>query len=594
MVKQFLLVVAVVLALRLPFLHQPIQGDDLYYLYGAEHALIDPAHPTHTKYIFMGDLVDMRGQSHPPLDSWILGGLLAIFGDVREVPVHLAYTIFSLIAAIATLSLARRFSSKPLLATLLFCAVPAFVVNGNSLEADLPFLAFWMGAVALFVAGVDRHSMLALSASSIAAGLAGLAAYQAIFLTPILIVFLREKRSKWIPAWAATLAAPAVLLAWQAFERATGGALPASMLAGYLSTYDFESVRRKGHAVVALLVNLAWMASPIVVIGAILSARKPHPQPASRRFLLWWVLIFFAGAVAVFFVGSARYLLPIAAPIAILTAEAAPRWWIFAGLAVQLVISLGLATVNYQHWTAYRDFATKLPHDAAGHRIWINADWGLRWYLEAEGGLPLAKNQPIQPGDIVVTSELANPLPPGVPLAPFAQMEISPKIPLRLISLNGHSAYSYGAHGDRPFEISSGPIDRVRAEIAVEPKLSYLDPKNPDAASQIISGLSSDGWMTSQARMLLKAPENPGSLEIAIYLPDNAPARRLGVSVNAAPAIEETIPGPGLRTFMIPAPAAKMFTVGLDVDKTFTVPGDARQLGLVIRGIGFTSSPPPR
>ena len=54
-------------------------------------------------------------------------------------------------------SLARRFSPHPLWATLLFIAVPAFVVNGNSFESDLPFLAFWMAAVALYVAAVDRR-----------------------------------------------------------------------------------------------------------------------------------------------------------------------------------------------------------------------------------------------------------------------------------------------------------------------------------------------------------------------------------------------------------------------------------------------------
>ena len=50
--------------------------------------------------------------------------------------------------------LARRFvPPRALEATLLFCAVPAFVVNGNSLEADLPFLAFWLLSIALVVAG---------------------------------------------------------------------------------------------------------------------------------------------------------------------------------------------------------------------------------------------------------------------------------------------------------------------------------------------------------------------------------------------------------------------------------------------------------
>ena len=150
-VKETLAIVAIVLALRLPFLHQAIQGDDLYYLYGAEHAQIEPLHPDHAKYLFQGDFVDMRGHSHPPGNSWILGALLWVFHDVREVPFHLAYSIFSIVAVLAMFSLARRFCDKPFLATLLFVAVPAFVVNGNSLEADLPFLALWMLAVAWFV-----------------------------------------------------------------------------------------------------------------------------------------------------------------------------------------------------------------------------------------------------------------------------------------------------------------------------------------------------------------------------------------------------------------------------------------------------------
>src|ERR1700678_4188953 len=108
-VHSWLIIVFAVFVLRLPFLHQAIQGDDLYYLYGAEHAQIDPLHPDHARYVFRGELADMRGHSHPPLNSWILGGLLAAFGDVKEVQFHLAYIAFSLIAAMAMLSLARRF-----------------------------------------------------------------------------------------------------------------------------------------------------------------------------------------------------------------------------------------------------------------------------------------------------------------------------------------------------------------------------------------------------------------------------------------------------------------------------------------------------
>ena len=79
-------------------------------------------------------------------------------------------------------SLARRFSPHPLWAALLFVAVPAFVVNGNSLETDLPFLAFWMAAVALF----ETTPLL----SALCLALAALTAYQAVLLTPILAVYV--------------------------------------------------------------------------------------------------------------------------------------------------------------------------------------------------------------------------------------------------------------------------------------------------------------------------------------------------------------------------------------------------------------------
>ena len=141
----------------------------MYYLAGAQHAQIDPAHPNHGRYVFLGDLVDMRGHPHPPLNAWALAALLAWFGDVYEVPFHFAYIFFSLLAAVSVWSLAKRFSPRPLLATALFLFTPAFVVNGNSLEADIPFLAFWLAAIALTVKAIDRRSWVWLACSVVAA-----------------------------------------------------------------------------------------------------------------------------------------------------------------------------------------------------------------------------------------------------------------------------------------------------------------------------------------------------------------------------------------------------------------------------------------
>ena len=67
----WLLLLAVIL-LRLPFLNQAAQGDDDVYLTEAAHAQIEPLHPEHTSYVFKGDVVDLRGHTHPGSNSWPL------------------------------------------------------------------------------------------------------------------------------------------------------------------------------------------------------------------------------------------------------------------------------------------------------------------------------------------------------------------------------------------------------------------------------------------------------------------------------------------------------------------------------------------
>jgi len=582
---KLLLIVAVVLAIRLPFLNQAVQGDDVYYLAEAEHAQIEPLHPTHFKLVYLGNLSDMRGHSHPPMNAWILGGLLAVFGDIREAPFHAAYILFSLLAAVAMWSLAKRFSPNPLWATLLFLAVPAFVINGNSFETDLPFLAFWMSSVALFVSG--RRI-----ASAVTMGLAALTAYQAIFLTPILWLYLwlfdRKRRAAWLIALTPVL----TVVAYQIFERASTGAVPAAVLTGYFKQYGFQNFDAKLRSALGLTIHACWLIFPALLpAAAILAWRDRHDRRV--MFLAGWIALFFAGALAVFFAGSARYLLPMAAPVALLASSLRKRW-LAIGVEVQMAVALALATVNYQHWAAYRPFAASLP--AKDHRIWINADWGLRYYLEAEGGLPLQRNQSVRPGDIVVTAELGYPIEfttGGGKLAPLAQMEVRPNLPLRLIGLNSRSGYSNVDHGFLPFDISNQPVDRVRAEEIVkrEPTREDLPMNAPEAQEQIVSGVYAreDGnawrWTSGRAVILLKKPEKPKPLRVSLYIHDNAPARKVTVLLDGIQVAQQQYPGPG-RYVLQSAPVTGS-VVTIVADKTFSVPGDSRELGLILSEVGF-------
>lgn len=605
--RQALIVIAFVLAIRLPFLTQPIQGDDIYYLFGAQHAQIEPLHPKHTAYAFQGDVVSMQGHPHPPFNAWYLGAILALTKDVGEVPFHAAYITFSLIAALSALAIARRFTERALLATLLFCAVPAFVVNGTSLESDLPLLAFWLLATALFLA--DRMALAALA--MVGAAMCG---YQSVVLVPIL--FLVRRRLHWVLA-----VIPVTLAIYELWERATSGAMPAQVLTGYFGTYGLQRLENKLRNAGALTAHMAWLVTPVAAIGlfrhewlwalapaAIAAWVDPNPLCwgsvftgalilAGARKQGWlgaWILLFFTASLAMFFAGSARYLLPLALPVCILVAEHTGYW----AVGANLVLGLLLATVNYQHWDGYRQVAATTPDEK---RVWVNGEWGLRFYMESRGALPLLRGQSVQPGEFVVSSQLADSLSfttgGGVP-APVSETAITSPIPLRLIGLNSKSAYSSAAKGLRPFDVSNEPIDIVRTVSVIprKPVLSYLQMGSPEATSQIVSGVhelenQQWRWMDARAVVLLKRPATPGPVEVKIYLPDQAPGRQVTLALDGQPVLSKTLPATGSFTLTTPPFAAKGEDVQLTltIDKTFQAPNDHRRLGMILAGAGFIS-----
>jgi hypothetical protein len=578
---------ALVLLIRIPFLGQAIQGDEHQYLTEAAHAQIDPLHPKNTTYVFLGDVVDQRGQPHPPLNAWTLAALLAAIGEVREIPFHAAYIVYSVIAVIAMWSLARRFSPSPLWATLLFIAVPAFVVNGASLESDLPFLAMWMAAFALFIAGRWAWSALAMA-------LAALAAYQAVFLMPILAVYLWIYRRWERLAWLVLLTPAAVLIAWSVFERAATGAIPVAVAGGYFQSYNLQALEAKMRNAIALTGHACFLVFPALVPGAFLLAWRRRRE-ADTHFLLAWIGLFFAGALVLFFAGSARYLLPMAAPVALLASRLNARW-LAAGFAANLALGLGLAAANAQHWNAYRDFARSQRDIVDGrHRVWVDGLWGIRHYFEEQGALPLRKGQIVPPGDAVIVSELARSVELNAPVAPVASLDIRPSIPLRLIGLETASGYSSVGRGLWPFGVSTGLVDRVRAVVVAErrPTLEYLPMDAPEAKDQIVSGIfpleGQRRWMSKAAGVVLKSPAAPTPLRVMFTIHPRSTARRVRLLLDGREVAAQTYAGPGDYTLVSPPvqPASATAVVGIELDETFTAPPDTRELGIVLSGVGF-------
>jgi len=373
------------------------------------------------------------------------------------------------------------------------------------------------------------------------------------------------------------------MVAWQVFSRLTTGELPAAKLASYLPVY--LAGLWKGAAM--LFIHSWFIVLPALIPPLAIAAWRNRRDP-DTLFLILWIALFFLCGIFIFFAGSARYLLPIAAPMAIL-ASRLPTKYVAPAFAIQLALSLGLAAANYQHWDVYRDFAKSTGIDFAGHRVWVDNDWGLRFYLEADHARPARKGQTVRPGDIIVTTELSHNVQFTAPLVPIAYAAIKPSVPFRLIGLESHSGYSTVAKGFWPFGISTGVVDRVHAAIVKErhPTLEYLPTNAPEAPDQIVSGVyPNDRWMSQSAVVVLKTPAVPKKLRAEIYVPPNANARHITLLLDGREVASKDFPGNGPFTIESAATLTGS-TVEIRVDRTFRASGDQRDLGVVLLGIGF-------
>ncbi len=586
------------LLLRLPFLNQAVLGDESTFLAAAEHAQIDPLHPNHTHYIYTEAErdVDLQGGSHLPLDAWVLAALIAIFGEVKEIPFHAVYIAFSLLAVLSMYSLARRFSKRPVWATLLFLAVPAFVVNGSSFEADVPHLAFFLCGVASFITAADRRSFAWLGLSVLALTCAALTVMQAQVAAPILLVYLWLYARPWIPGWVAAFSPCFALAGWEFFERITSGVFPIAMTARYVNEQGWDATHVKLLSAAGLLMHLWFIVFPLLFAAGVWAAWKRRDRDTA--FLALWTIIYFAAVCVPFISGSARYLLPIAAPVAI-WASFARRSWVIAGFALQMALSLCLAIANYQHWDAYRDFAREVVQKAGGHRIWINSEFGLRHYMEDVGARVPVPGQQIPAGDVVVWSELVHPVRlthPGELVVPLLTVDVRPSMPFRIFGVESHAGFSDINRGFLPFGLGADLVDRIHADLYKEakPTLEDLPMNAPEADAQIVSGLfdlelGKQRWMSGSATVMLVSPRDAEPLHVNFYQPDYAPARKLSILLDGRIIYSGALPGSGIHRIVTPPQKARDATslIELQVDRTFSAPGDSRQLGIVLFDVGW-------
>lgn len=590
--RDLAVLVLFVAAVRAPFFHHPLQGDDIYYLKGAEHARRNPLHPHQAQYVFQGRLVSMLGHPHPPLNALLLG-LLPDSLPVQRV----WYGTLMLSCVLACYALARRFTCHPLAAALLFASTPVLWVSSNTFDSDVLFLACLLAGIALHAWGRPWLAAIPLF-------LSGLAAYQAVVVIPILWLLGRRGRL-------AALAPAVAVAAYQVFERLSAGVWPLAMTAQYFGEYGLQKAANKFASAAALTAHLGWLTGPVAewrlswtLLAGLPAARlDPHPLFWAsfalgalilwrvEGWLGWWVRIYFAASLLLFFAGAARYLLPVAPPLAILAAQRLGRRRLAAAAASQAALAFLLSAAAMRHWQGYKDIAASI--ELAPQTV-VAGEWSLRYYLERRGARPVMAGERISPDSIIVRSELGFPVhysTGGGRAETAASYEIRPALPLQLMGLHARSAWMTCAFGLRPFDWSRAPLDRVTVTrvVAVPLVRSDLPMSAPDADTYILSGVHGlEGgryrWMARRAEFVLKP--KPGVLALALFLPDSSPARQLVVTAGGAEVLRAPLQ-PGmhtLRTAPLPVPGDRLEIV-LEADRSFRPPGDARELSLILESL---------
>ncbi len=234
------LVLALCLGFALPFSGKAFHVDDVYFLEVAQNVLQDPLRPFEGA-VALED-VDYRvfaargacpntfdAMAHPPLVPYAIAGIVATTGGLGERPLHLGFSVFALMAAAAMYDLARRFTARPLEATLFLVSSPIFLLGAGSVMTDVPALALSLGGLALFVRGVDSEKRSLAVAGGLLVGLALLARYSTLAAIPLLVAYALAK-GRWRASLPALGAAGAVFAAWAAQNLAVHGSL--HLLAG--------------------------------------------------------------------------------------------------------------------------------------------------------------------------------------------------------------------------------------------------------------------------------------------------------------------------------------------------------------------------
>jgi len=198
-VISMIVLVIVIAACLLPFVHKAFHIDDPLFLWAARQINRDPCN----FYGFDVNWADVplpmsEVAKNPPLDSYYIA-LAAFVMGWGEIALHAAFFVPALAAVIGTYFLAGELCSLPLISALAGVLTPVFLLSSTSVMCDTMMLSFWVWALFLWIRGMKSNSNISLIASAVLISAASLTKYYGVSLIPLLLAYslARERRFRY-------------------------------------------------------------------------------------------------------------------------------------------------------------------------------------------------------------------------------------------------------------------------------------------------------------------------------------------------------------------------------------------------------------
>jgi len=506
--RNYVLLAVIVLAGIIPFSSRAVYLDEHIFLHIAQSVRTNWFFPQDTPWVFFGTRgANLAAHTHPPVGEYYLALLYSIFGQFREVPFRIAFSVFPIAAVLGFYNLARRFTPHPFLVALIFAANAGFFVYSSTMMMDIPMLAFLLVGFALYFGHVQgRRGFLALAAICFA--LAVGTGYTALLpLTCLLLVQIIARRPS--QEMLSVCVAPAALALWLTAMTIHFGEFPLIRTVGYYATHG--SMFRNLLATLSFLGGLTifsalsfgnWrVTAASIPVVAVLTLFVSWPSFAYR---VWFIMLAAAGvtilaafvsearrliaagknhgeaflffwvpAVLLFFIVTAeminaRYMLLVVAPLFLVLFGNAGERRLILTLIPTVAFSIALAYADFNFVNLNRNLVEQavVPLQEQGFRVWSAAESGLRFYLEQKGIVTLA-TQDVTPGpsDLIVQHKglfgysLAEQV--ATKLTVLKTYTLNDAFPLRLYSLPAGAGFHDSGAGLVPFKFSRVPYDSV-------------------------------------------------------------------------------------------------------------------------------------